>query len=259
MIHHEIISSEYKKNIIFIHGFLGHSKNLFSLYNPLKNTYNTHSIDLPHHGKSSWDNHFTITNLSQSLKNFIESEFSSAVNIVAHSLGGKVAMKMTLDYPHLIDKLVILDIDARDISDLEESNNIRNIIFTLNLINLNQSKADIIKDLEKNIEKNIALWLSSSLVEISENQYKWSFNLEEFTQNLDEIFKPITGTPSSKEVLFLKAENSSYINNVDFTYTKNLFPNSQVIEIQNTSHWLHTQDPKTILEYIKKTLTYDKS
>ena len=47
--------------------------------------------------------------------------------------------------------------------------------------------------------------------------------------------------------LFFKGENSDYIKDVDYKSILNLFPNSKLISISNSGHWLHADNSEEFL------------
>ena len=46
---------------------------------------------------------------------------------------------------------------------------------------------------------------------------------------------------------FIKGEKSNYINDSDVIFIENYFKNYQLIEIKNSGHWVHSENPKDFL------------
>jgi len=64
-------------------------------------------------------------------------------------------------------------------------------------------------------------------------------------KNIEEVGKALSEKSIyHKETLFLRGENSNYIENVDELIIKKQFPNSEIQTIKNAGHWLHAENPK---------------
>jgi pimeloyl-ACP methyl ester carboxylesterase len=46
------------------------------------------------------------------------------------------------------------------------------------------------------------------------------------------------------DTIFLKGEKSAYINENDVVLIKDRFPNSEIISIPNSGHWVHAENPE---------------
>ena len=80
------------------------------------------------------------------------------------------------------------------------------------------------------------------------NVLEFSFNLQSLHLNIDEIGKEITNSDQFKKpTYFFKGENSDYIKDVDYKSILNLFPNSKLISISNSGHWLHADNSEEFL------------
>jgi len=45
------------------------------------------------------------------------------------------------------------------------------------------------------------------------------------------------------DTFFVKGEKSDYINEKDVILVKDKFPNSEIISIPNSGHWVHAENP----------------
>ncbi|MDR2834813.1 MAG: alpha/beta hydrolase, partial [Bacteroidales bacterium] len=85
--------------------------------------------------------------------------------------------------------------------------------------------------------------------------FEWKINLPTIEQNLGKIMDGLNlenfiDKKIELETLFLKAENSDYIKENDKKIIKFIFPNSKIIEIKNSSHCLHIDQPQKVIEEI---------
>ncbi|OAA79655.1 fumarylacetoacetate hydrolase [Akanthomyces lecanii RCEF 1005] len=98
------------ENIAFIHG-LGSSSSYFAaLTAPLQEHANLHLMDLEGHGQSptSASSTLSIASFAKDVANVLDAADAEEVTVVAHSLGCLVAVKLALDRPNLVKKLVLM-------------------------------------------------------------------------------------------------------------------------------------------------------
>ncbi|MFT6896344.1 MAG: esterase, partial [Paraglaciecola sp.] len=96
--------------IILIHGLFGNLDNLAMLRRELQSNFQLLSIDLPDHGKSGFSEKFSFSGYANAIKGLMTELGIQKATLIGHSLGGKVAMQLALTDPHLVTKLVVLDI-----------------------------------------------------------------------------------------------------------------------------------------------------
>ena len=97
------------KNLILLHGALGHS----DIFNPFKEELSkyfvVHTPLFSGHGNVEIpENGITIEKYSQELKEFIEKENLSDVCIFGHSMGGYVALCYSSQYPQKVHSIMTL-------------------------------------------------------------------------------------------------------------------------------------------------------
>ena len=97
------------QTLIFIHGLGSYlpawNKNLPEL----AKHYRSIAIDLPGYGKSSKGNYeFSMTYYAQIIKEFIEKKNLDNIVLVGHSMGGQIALTAALQYPEVVEKLILV-------------------------------------------------------------------------------------------------------------------------------------------------------
>lgn len=97
------------QTLIFIHGLGSYlpawNKNLPEL----SKHYRCIAVDLPGYGKSSKGNYeFSMTYYAQIISEFAEKKGLDNIVLVGHSMGGQIALTAALQYPELVDKLVLI-------------------------------------------------------------------------------------------------------------------------------------------------------
>lgn len=110
-------SSQAKNRIFVLHGLFGSNRNLGTLSNSLARELNAevHSITLRNHGESGKSSVMTFDEMAMDVLAyvaFLPAEHSTTTKSfwLGHSLGGKVAMYVSLRYPNYVDSAVFVDI-----------------------------------------------------------------------------------------------------------------------------------------------------
>lgn len=107
------------ENILLIHGF---SDNLYfwgSLM-PTLNNYHTIRIDLPGHGKSENITHpITLDDIVRDVYDFLKEKGIEKTILIGFSMGSAISLKLTLDHPELVTKLILFSCQAH-VSDMEK-------------------------------------------------------------------------------------------------------------------------------------------
>src|SRR5436190_9468906 len=76
--------------VVFAHGLFGQGRNWTQIGKALADRHRVLLVDLPHHGRSAWDDGFDYLRIADQLAGLLAADDPAA--LVGHSLGGKVAM-----------------------------------------------------------------------------------------------------------------------------------------------------------------------
>lgn len=97
------------QTLIFIHGLGSYLPAWNKNIPELSQHYRCIAIDLPGYGKSSKGNYeFSMTYYAQIIKELVEKKNLKNVVLVGHSMGGQIALTAALQYPEMVDKLVLI-------------------------------------------------------------------------------------------------------------------------------------------------------
>ena len=99
------------KNIIILHGFLGMGDNWRGFSKRFDGTkFRFNLVDQRNHGKSFWHENMSYEDMAKDLLLFCNSQKINNSIIIGHSMGGKTAMKFSLLFPEMVEKLIVVDI-----------------------------------------------------------------------------------------------------------------------------------------------------
>jgi pimeloyl-ACP methyl ester carboxylesterase len=97
------------QTILLIHGLAGSSKTWDAVMPVLAEQFDVIAPDLLGHGESAKPSgDYSLGAFASGLRDFLAVLDVSTVTIVGHSFGGGVAMQLAYQYPHLLDRLVLV-------------------------------------------------------------------------------------------------------------------------------------------------------
>jgi pimeloyl-ACP methyl ester carboxylesterase len=230
------------KPLLILHGYFGMSDNWKTLGNQFSEDYQVHLIDQRNHGRSFHSVAFNYELLAEDLYNYIQHYQLKKIALIGHSMGGKTAMFFATKYPDLVDKLIIVDISPKEYKPHHNA-----ILAGLNAIDFSEqnSRGKVDKQLANYIpELGVRQFLLKNVYWKEKGKLAFRFNLQSLTENNPKVGDPLPQNAIfNKETLFLKGEKSGYIIPEEQLLIDAHFPNNKVIEIKNTGHWLHAENP----------------
>jgi esterase len=239
--------------IMILHGLFGTLDNWQTIGRQLGEQFNVYTIDQRDHGRSPHTNEFNYTILADDLQHFIESRWIYKSHIVGHSMGGKTAMQFAMQYPDMVDKLVILDIAPKNYTGGHEV-----ILDTLNAIDLatikDRKEAEALMT-QRIPEFGTRQFLLKNLTRNEQNgNLEWKMNLPLLQREYQNILDNITFGTYEGETLFIRGRNSDYIKDDEIDNIKQYFPNMHLETIENAGHWIHADQPKQLFDLVQRFL-----
>lgn len=100
-----------KPPLLLLHGGRDHCRNWDWLAASLRHDWHIIAPDLRGHGDSQWspDGHYTMAAYIYDLAQLIHQQKLAPVNIIAHSLGGNIALRYTGIYPDTVRRLISIE------------------------------------------------------------------------------------------------------------------------------------------------------
>lgn len=242
---------EANEVLVILHGFLGSLDNWFTLGKRFAEDYTVYILDARNHGLSPHSDEFSYGIMAKDVTEFFEQQGIEKANVIGHSMGGKVMMKFALDNPHLVEKLIVVDIAPkfypvhhREILDALQSLDIENI----------SSRQEADEQLAKSIpEFGVRQFLLKNIDRKQDGGFQWKMNLRVLDDKVEEVGKAQEGY-STIPVLFVNGERSDYIKPEDEDAILEIFPSAQFVTLP-TGHWVHAEKPDlfydTAIEFLK--------
>ena len=228
--------------LIILHGYFGMGDNWRVLANKFSNNFEVHIVDQRNHGRSFHSDDFDYELLVEDLLYYIEHFNLTKVNMLGHSMGGKVAMLFAVTYPDFVDKLIVADISPKFYQPHHE-----HILAALNAVNfsIHNSRKKVEDVLKIYIEESgIIQFILKNVYWQTKERLDFRFNLSSLTINNGEVGEALPSfTHFDNPTLFLRGENSDYITEDDEALIEAHFSNATIVTVKNAGHWLHAENP----------------
>ncbi len=98
-----------KKTLVLLHGWAKKKEDYQELVGLLAKKYTVYSLDLPGFGATPMTRSYNLADYAKDVAGFVNGKRLEKVILLGHSFGGRVAIKMALEYPKLVEKLVLVD------------------------------------------------------------------------------------------------------------------------------------------------------
>jgi esterase len=226
-------------NLLLIHGLFGSLENLNMVAKGLTDNFCITNVDVRNHGCSFHEKDMNYSALAQDVIDTLDHLAIENTAVLGHSMGGKIAMQVALDFPERITKLIIADIAP--ITYPQHHTKIIDGLLSLDLTQLaNRKEAD--KKLAPYVEEvGVRQFLLRNLT-TKNGALSFKCHLQNIADCYEQIICGYQGTKQfDKPTLFIKGGNSNYIGAEHRSIISTLFPTSKAKIIQGAGHWLHAE------------------
>ena len=211
------------------------------------------SVDLRNHGRSFHSPEHSYALMAQDvLALFDHLQLGADTTLLGHSMGGKVAMRLALDHPVRLARLIVVDISPR-FSNMQHQDDVLAGLHAVNLAGIsNRREADTA--LAQHIHNvGTRQFLLKNLYRKDDNSFAWRINLDVLSAQLPAIGEATEGVvPFLKPTLFIRGGNSDYITTDDKLHgIPALFPNSEVATVVDAGHWVHAEKPEEVFGLVQ--------
>lgn len=240
--------------IVILHGLFGTLDNWQTIAKTLADDYTVYIIDQRNHGRSPHLPEMNYSLMAEDLKAFMENNWMFKAHVMGHSMGGKTAMQFALNYPDMVDKLIIVDIGPWVYPSGHQD--IFEALFALDLDKLD-SRKEADDFLASRIDDfGVRQFLLKNLIRDKEEGYRWKMNLQVLYDKYSEILAAVEANAVFQgETLFVRGSKSDYIRDTDIPNIKSKFPASNVETIAGAGHWVHAEAPEDFLKVLKAFLS----
>jgi len=244
--------SDSGEALLILHGLFGNLRNWNWHARELAQEFAVYALDLRNHGDSPHADTMSYPEMAADVAAVIDQENLDAVNLLGHSMGGKVAMQLALEKPERIRRLLVADIAPVSYGeDRGDHDDIFDGLLAVDTAALTSRKDAEEKLKTASADPGVRQFLVSNLVKESRGGYRWRFNLEALHSNYRNLRAgvPVAGSTAAGQqfagpVLFVKGGESDYIGREDWPVVERLFPRARIKTLMGTGHWLHAEKPR---------------
>jgi esterase len=228
--------------LLLIHGLFGASENLMGIARAFKDRP-VALLDLRNHGRSFHASSMTQTEMAEDIVTLLDDKGWSQVDILGHSLGGKVALQLSQIHPERIHRLIVADI-----APVAYKPHHQLILEGLDAVDLDtiKSRGDADKVMSEYIEEQgVRSFLLMNLVRADEGGYRWRCNLDVLKHCYEDIRQaPEFVSPFNGPCLYLRGGKSDYVLPEYQGAIDQFTPNAQIDTLEGCGHWLHAEKPR---------------
>jgi esterase len=243
--------------VVILHGLLGFSDNWVGIARKLsKEGFRVLIPDQRNHGRSPRNTVFNYYALTDDIAEFIESKNLVMPVILGHSMGGKVAMRYTLENPEAVGKLVIVDTSLRTYTRFNYHLKLIEAMLSIDLSRV-RSRKGVEKALSEKInEMRMVQFLMKNLYRKEKDLLAWRPDLQVISNQIEDLYGGIFySTRYERPTLFIRGGKSDYILEEDYPAIYQSFSNAVIKTLENATHWVHADEPvkfnQLLLEFLK--------
>lgn len=241
--------------LVILHGLFGSSDNWRAIAKELATQAQVITVDLRNHGRSPHSSQQTYALMVEDLVELFDRLKLDKVDIIGHSMGGKVAMAFSERYPQWLRRLVVVDIAPREYHD--EHSAIFRVLLALDL-SLYTSRNEVDDALKIALpNKTVRQFLLMNLA-INGEQLSWRINLQALYENYSQLLVAVCEDETIMiPSCFIRGGQSDYIRDEDEDLIRTCFPYAELATIEQAGHWVHAAAPQQFLTKITEFLDYD--
>ena len=232
--------------LLILHGLFGSHSNWGWHAKKLAARFAVIGVDLRNHGGSPHAEIMNYQIMAEDIQELLQHLDIEPCSIIGHSMGGKVAMQLSLSHPELVSKLIVVDIAP--VAYESSADDQMSVITGMESLDLAKIKNRV--EAEDNLrsfihDESTRQFVLTNLVREKSGGYRWRINLPVIKKEYGNLRAESTGNKIFKKpVLFIKGALSNYIK---IEHEKNIlkyFPKATSKIIMGGGHWLHVDKPK---------------
>lgn len=236
--------------VVLLHGLFGSARNFGTVQKRLSLHWRVLAMDLRNHGESPHAPGMDYATLAEDVRETLVALNALPCALIGHSMGGKTAMRLALEHPHLISRLIVGDIAPVAYPPRHHAE----IAAMLRLpLRPGLTRAEADKQLAASIEDPALRGFLLQNLRFNTVPY-WRIGLAEIATSLSEIesWPPVPDASRYEgPTLFVIGGHSSYVQPSHRPLIRQLFPSARFVTIKRAGHWLHADDPETFLAVVE--------
>lgn len=242
--------------LVVLHGLFGTLDNWRSQATLWAMDRRVITMDLRNHGLSGHDPFMDYASMAEDVCHTLDALRLDQVDLLGHSMGGKVAMQLAINDPHRLRSVLVADI-----APVAYEPHHQLILTGLKAIDLASLKSrkqalDVLGQYES--DHRVCQFLLKGLYKNDAGAFALRYNLSA----IEDHYQAISAAPQGLNgaatylgpALVLKGGNSSYIKPQHKASFDHVLPNSQLKIMADCGHWLHAEKPELFSRLVSRFL-----
>lgn len=234
--------------VILVHGLLGSCANMGELARGLSRRFEVLCVDLRNHGRSFHAKDMTYPVMAQDLAGFMDDLKLDTPGVAGHSMGGKCAMQLAMDFPEKVARLAVLDMAPRRYEPVWLS-------YIHAMLDLDLSRVDRRGQVDRLLasavpDRAFRGFLLQNLKRGSDGRFFWRSDLPAIHAAMNDIGAPVSGRPYPGPALFVRGGASDFVSDSDWEGIQALFPAAAMKTIARAGHLVHLDHPDLVTELL---------
>jgi pimeloyl-ACP methyl ester carboxylesterase len=247
---------ESGSTVAFCHGLFGQGKNWTQIGEELARDHRVLLLDMPNHGRSAWVDSLDYLDLADRVAGVFSAE--DPVTLVGHSMGGKIAMALSLRRPELVERLCVVDVSPVTYSNTREFTGYVDAMRGLDLTAL-ERRGDADERLRADVPNDTVRSFLLQNLRRDGDSWRWQVNLEALGEHLGELGgwpeeRLADAPPYDGRVLWVGGDRSDYVSEEYTDAMDRWFPRNRRVTIKGAGHWVHSEQPETFVAVIRRFL-----
>ena len=266
-LHYVVWGDESNPPLVLVHGGRDHARSWDFVAQAMIDRFCVYAVDLRGHGDSAWSvgGQYRISDHVVDLTKCIDSLGRGPVDIIAHSMGGRVCLDLTAAFPERVDRLVVIEGFGWSLrTDHSAAERLSGLVKATREVEEGKSRiyrsyADAearMQEANKRLSPAMVKHLTKHAVRQREDEgLVWKFDpyvyvrsLPDWTQTeLMDLWRRI-----EKPVLLVGAENWPKLPLV--TELSKALPNAQTVIVKDAAHWVHHDQVEEFVRLVREFL-----
>jgi pimeloyl-ACP methyl ester carboxylesterase len=229
--------------ICVLHGLFGAGTNLRTATRSLQATRRVILLDLRNHGNSPHAPAMSYAEMAADVRETLAALGALPAAFLGHSMGGKAAMRLALDAPEAVTRLLVADI-----APVAYQPHFHELVAALRALPLRPglTRAEASALLAPYVEDAALRAFLLQNLRFGAGAPAWRIGLDAIAANLSllEGWEAPPGAAYGGPVLFLAGERSGYVRPEYRPAIRALFPAARFATLRDAGHWMHADQPE---------------
>ena len=237
--------------VVILHGLFGAGRNWTQIAQALASTHRVYLPDARNHGASPWAATMSYADMALDVLALIEREQLQRPVLIGHSMGGKTAMALALEYPLAVGGIAVIDIAPESYAD--QFSPYVTAMRGLDVATAN-SRREIRQALAHSLGCGAPVDFLMQNLRRDDGRFDWRLNLMATAlcmQDLCGFPEGLMGARYEGQAMFVTGAESDYVRFASHANIKRLFPSAQLEPIADAGHWVHSDQPEALLSVLQ--------